>query len=269
MNANLVQGEEQLVGPGAGGGTTRLGDTVRRTPERAPAAMRLVLRHLETVGFNGCPRLRGCDEQGRWILTYIPGHVALPPWPEWVAADTTLVSVAKLLRRFHEAVAGLRPPAAMRWPTRPPSGYEGNVVGHMDVSMANVVCRRGEAVALIDFEEVGMVAPVWDAVRTARHWVPLIDPADLTGGLLGLAGRQAARLGLFLDAYALGDVDRARFLDAVLLSADVTYERMRQGAAAGHPGYTREWTGHAAVRNRRGRRWVEAHRRELKRVVNG
>jgi hypothetical protein len=228
--------------------------------------MRLVLQHLEGVGFDGCPRLLGRDDHGRWILTYIPGDVALLPWPDWVAADATLVSVARLLRRFHDAVAGLRPPAETRWPTTPPPGYEGDVVGHMDVSMANVVCRRGEAVALIDFEEVGMVTPVWDVVRTARHWVPLLDPDDLIGGLAGLAGDQVARLGRFLDAYGLADADRARFLEAVLVSADVTYERMRR---CGSPGYTREWTGHAAVRNRRGRRWVEAHRGELERVVNG
>jgi hypothetical protein len=231
--------------------------------------MRLVLRHLETVGFDGAPRLLGQDEFGHWILTFVAGDVALPPWPDWVARDATLASVATLLRRFHKAVAGLRPPTRMRWPTTAPRGYEGNVVGHMDVSMANVVCRNGEAVALIDFEEVGMVAAVWDVVRTARHWVPLIDPADLTGGLRSLAGRHVDRLQLFLDAYHLGEDDRARFVDAVLLNADVTYEQMRQGAAAGHPGYVREWTGHAAARNRRGRRWVEAHRRELERVVSG
>jgi hypothetical protein len=210
LNAGVVHREERLVGPGAGGGTVRLGDTVRRPPERAPAAMRLVLQHLEEVGFDGSPRLLGRDEHGRWILTYIPGDVAMPPWLAWVVADTTLVSVARLLRRFHQAVAGLRPPTGMRWPTTAPSGYEGSVVGHMDASMANVVCRCGEAVALIDFEEVGMVAPVWDVVRTARHWVPLIDPKDLTGRLRSLAGRQAERLRLFLDTYDLGDDDRAR-----------------------------------------------------------
>jgi len=259
--------ETLLKGPGAGQGTVRIGDTVRRTPDRAPRAMLLVLEHLERVGFDGCPRLLGQDELGRWMLTYIPGDVAVPPVPAWAASDATLESVGVLLRRFHDATATLDPPAGLAWPTRPPEGYAGRVVGHLDVSMSNVVCQDGRALALIDFEEVGLVAPVWDVVRTARHWVPLIDPRDLASGLRSVRGRQAQRLRLFADAYRLDDADRARFVDAALLSADISHARMRAGAMAGHPGYLQEWTGHPAVRNRRGRQWVEAGRAELERAL--
>jgi hypothetical protein len=81
VDVRVADHEERLVGPGAGGGTVRVGDTVCRPPDRAPAAMRLVLQHLEDVGFDGSPRLLGQDELGRWILTYISGDVALPHCP--------------------------------------------------------------------------------------------------------------------------------------------------------------------------------------------
>ncbi len=263
------RGEQALVGPGAGGGTVRVGNTVRRPPHRAPDAMIEVLRHLEAVGFDGAPRVLGRDEAGRWVLTYIPGDAPMPPYAAWVAATHPLASVATLLRRYHDAVAGYRPPPDLQWPTVPPRQHVGSLVGHLDVSMANVVFRQGRAVALIDFEEVGLVTCVWDVARTVRHWVPLIDPVDLPVELRPLGGRHVQRLGLFADSYRLDDAKRRQLVDTVLLNADASYERMRRGAATGHVGYTREWTGHAATRNRRGRDWVEAHRGELERALGG
>lgn len=259
--------EELLVGPGAGGGTVRIGDTVRRTRDRAPAAMRLVLDHLQAVGFDAAPKILGQDSDGRWVLTFIPGEAALPPQPAWAVTGMLLADVAALLRRYHEAVADMKIPEGVAWPTMSPPEFAGATIGHMDVSMANVICRDGRAVALIDFEEVGPVAPVWDVIRTARHWVPLLDPVDLVGHLGQVVGYQPDRLALFADAYGLDDADRARFVDGVLLNADCTYERMRRGAAAGHRGYLREWTGTPAARNRRGRTWVEANRASLTRAL--
>jgi hypothetical protein len=261
-------GEELLAGPGAGGGTIRIGDTVRREPRRAPEGMLRVLEHLEHVGFQGSPRLLGRDERGRWVLTYIPGDVALTPYETWCGSNKLLVSVARLLRSYHEAMRSFECKSDIYWPTKPPRGYEGRTIGHMDVSMANVVCVKGIAAALIDFEEVGAVAAVWDVARTARHWVPLLDPYDLVDYPANVFSRQHERLRLFADAYDLSAADRSRFLDAALLNADVTYERMRRGAEMGHVGYENEWSGNAAKRNRRAKAWMEKNREKLHGILN-
>ncbi|WP_369392992.1 phosphotransferase [Streptomyces sp. CG1] len=258
-----------LVGPGAGGGTVRIGDTVRREPGRASDAMLSVLRHLESVGFAGAPRVLGQDDRGRRVLSYVHGDVALPPYQPWAADDSLLTSVATLLRDYHRAVADYRPPPGIRWPTRAPADQRGALVGHLDVSMANVVCRGGRAVALIDFEEVGLVTALWDVVRTVRHWVPLLAPEDIPDGLAGLRGRQGERLRLFADTYGLTAAERAALVETVLLNADDSYERMRLGAADGHPGYSAEWTGQAARRNRRARDWVQANRGCLEGWLSG
>jgi hypothetical protein len=260
----IVDGSEEfLPSPGAGGGVVRVGDTVRRLAEKSPEGMCIVLHHLESVGFDAAPRYLGTDESGRRIVTYIDGDVAERPYAPWVATDDLLVSVATLLRRYHDAVAGLPVPPAVDWRTVVPTAYGGNLVGHMDVSPANVVCRRGRAVGLIDFEEVAPADPIWDVARTVRHWVPLLDPVDLEDSFSTVDGRQAERLRLFADGYSLDRRGRRRLIDAALANADATYERMRRGAFEGHPGFSREWHGGKSRRNRRGRAWVAAHRPAL------
>ena len=153
--------EIKLTGPGAGAGTVRVGETVRREPDRASEAMIRTLRHLEAVGFAGAPRVLGRDASGRLVLSYLAGDVAMPPYPAWAAGDELLSSVGELLRDYHQAMAGFRPSAGLRWPSVPPPSQRGPLVGHLDVSMANVVCRGGRAVALIDFEEVGLVTRLY------------------------------------------------------------------------------------------------------------
>jgi hypothetical protein len=65
------------------GSVVRVGDTVRRPQRPTSAATHALLRHLESVGFEGAPRLLGVDEQGREVLSYIEGSAVLPPYPDW------------------------------------------------------------------------------------------------------------------------------------------------------------------------------------------
>ncbi len=260
--------EIRLTGPGAGAGTVRIGETVRREPGRAPDAMIETLRYLETAGFAGAPQVLGRDSAGRWILSYLAGDVAMPPYQAWVAEDALLSSVAELLRDYHRAVAGFCPPATLRWPSTPPASQRGTLVGHLDVSMANVVCREGRAVALIDFEEVGLVTRLWDVVRTVRHWVPLVASADIPAGLAAVRGRQFERLRIFADSYGLTAAERQSLPDVALLNADDSYEFMRTEAAHGHPGFLAQWNGDHARRNRRARAWMQEHRDALQRCLS-
>src|SRR4051812_26062211 len=92
----------------------RVGDTVRRPP--SPAAVQSLLRHLESVGFDGAPRHLGTDEHGREVLSWIDGEAAIVPYPAWALTDTALESVADLLRRYHRAVRSFDP-TGLDWPT--------------------------------------------------------------------------------------------------------------------------------------------------------
>src|SRR5690349_7680727 len=65
---------EQRLSGGNTGGAVRIGDTVRRAAGPWTPAVHALLQHLEAVGFAGAPRAHGFDEQGREVLTYLPGE---------------------------------------------------------------------------------------------------------------------------------------------------------------------------------------------------
>src|SRR5215212_1013457 len=92
----------------------RIGDTVRRSTGPWTPAVHALLRHLEEVGFDGAPRVLGIDEQGREVLTYLFGDVPRRASPE-IMTDGVLVELGRLLRRYHDAVAGFELPSGVTW----------------------------------------------------------------------------------------------------------------------------------------------------------
>src|SRR5579871_1663987 len=104
--------------PLSGGNVTpvvRINETVRRAVGPWSPAVHDLLRHLEARGFDAAPRVLGIDEQGREILTYIPGEVGRYPLPSYMWTDDTLVAAARLLRRYHDATIDYVPPPGAIW----------------------------------------------------------------------------------------------------------------------------------------------------------
>jgi len=66
-------------------GATLIGDVVHKRAQPWTASVHAVLRHLENAGFDGAPRALGFDDQGREMLTYLPGETIgdRTPWPAW------------------------------------------------------------------------------------------------------------------------------------------------------------------------------------------
>jgi tRNA A-37 threonylcarbamoyl transferase component Bud32 len=120
-------------------GVVRVGDTVRRPPIFATQLMRDVLVHLERVGFEAAPRWLGLDEQGRDVLSFVEGDT-FSDCRAIVWSDEQLAASARLLRRYHEAVAG----------TALSAGQE--VVCHGDYGPWNLIWRDGLPLCVIDFD---------------------------------------------------------------------------------------------------------------------
>ena len=98
--------ETLLLGGTANRGlVVRVGDTVRRPLRPSSPATHALLEHLDRAGFDGAPRLLGIDSTGREVLSYLPGETVTAPYPAWSMTDSALASVARLLRRYHSAVA--------------------------------------------------------------------------------------------------------------------------------------------------------------------
>jgi hypothetical protein len=249
---NSGQPEIPLLGGIANPGLVfRVGDTVRRPQRPTSPATHALLRHLAGVGFDGAPRFLGVDRQGREVLSYVPGDAIIQPYPTWALTDAAIVSVAGLLRRYHQAVSTFDP-APHVWPLSPPPSFCDGLISHNDPNLDNVVFRDGEAVALIDFDLASPGSRLWDVAAAARFWAPLRPDTDIGDARRGRALR---RLQLFVDAYGLVGADRDRMVDAVIANHDWLYDIVRRGAENGNPGFVDYWEGNAADRSGRARRW--------------
>ena len=245
--------EVELTGGTANRGrVVRVGGTVRRPQRPTSPSVHALLRHLEHSGFDGAPRYLGDDARGREVLSYVAGDVPVQPTPAWARTDSALVSVATLLRRYHEAVADFDP-SPHRWATSVPDGYRGTLVSHNDPNLDNVVFRDGVAVALIDFDLASPGRVEWDLAAAARLWVPLEDPRDSS---TVSAERIPERLRLFADAYGLVGEQRRDMVLAVPTSHEWGYDIVREGAREGNDAYADYWE-RAQERFVRAQTWFE------------
>ena len=243
--------EVLLVGGTANRGqVVRVGDTVRRPQRPTSPATHALLRHLANVGFAGAPRFLGVDELRREVLSYVPGTAITPPYPPWALTDEALVSVAHLLRAYHEAVSTFDP-SRYAWPASPPPSFTGELISHNDPNLDNIVFREGRAVALIDFDLASPGCRVWDVACAARLWAPLRPESYVDDTR---RGRTLSRLRLFADSYGLDRGNRERLVPAVVENHKWCYDIVGTAAALGHAGFFEYWTG-AMERAERTRRW--------------
>jgi hypothetical protein len=254
-------GEVQLHGGITNAGlVTRVGDTVRRPSRPTTPATRALLEHLERVGFDGAPRHRGVDERGREVLTYIPGQAVIAPYPDWALTDEALVSVAHLLRRYHDAVASFDSDGH-HWPSPIPARYRDGVVSHNDLNLDNIIFVAGRAVALIDFDLAGPGSTLWDVAGAARLWSPLRSGDDTPAGV---RGRSLTRLAMFADAYGLPRAQRDELAEAMVSNHDWSYRIVSRAMAAGHEAFQAYWQAGGGPRAERTRRWLDGHLAQMR-----
>lgn len=111
----------------------RIGDTVRRAVGPSTELSHRVLRHLEDAGVGWAPRALGIDEEGREILTWIPGATVTN------GQEIDLPDLTRMVRTLHDLTVDFAP------------GEE--CVIHDDLQPRNVVVRQGKPVGLIDWEQ--------------------------------------------------------------------------------------------------------------------
>ena len=197
--------EEVLTG-GNSSTVVRSGDTVRRTAGPWTPTVHALLRHLRAHGITEVPEAFGTDDQGREVLSYLPGDVANYPLPLWVWDESVLRDAGALLRRVHDASVGFLAagdaPAPPIWQSAPHEPAE--VVCHNDVAPYNLVFRDGVVVGPIDFDTASPGPRIWDLAYLGYRLVPLVadagdgEGADVVGRLDPLA-----RLDALVAAYGI------------------------------------------------------------------
>ena len=168
--------EETLPG-GNMDGAVLIGGVVHKQASPWTPTVHALLRHLEQAGVDGVPRALGFDEQGRQMLTYLPGEMIgdRDPWPAWVYADSTLVQVGQWIRRVHDATADFTPPEGERWfiDRRMRPGW---IVGHQDAAPYNAVMDGDRLAGFFDWDIASPSPREDDLGYSALLWVPLTAP---------------------------------------------------------------------------------------------
>jgi hypothetical protein len=181
----------------------RVDDTVRRPPGWWTPAVHDLLRCIALTGFDCAPRPLGYDEHGREVLSYIEGDSGREAIAR-LASDDGLTVFARLLRSYHDAVAGYRPPETAEWAYGVMPMGPSDIVCHGDFGAWNVVWRGTQPVGLLDWD-LAYPGPALDDIAYALAYsVPFRDDDYVPRWLaLTTPPQRAHRIEVFAAAYGI------------------------------------------------------------------
>lgn len=263
---NFTPPFEPLPGPeGQPARVARRGDTIRRPAGPWVGAVHALLRHLEQVGFAGCPRVvgEGIDADGNQVLTYVEGNLVHPhAWP-----DEGVWRVGGMLRDLHAATASFRPPKDAVWhPWWMHREGPGSVVTHCDAGPWNIVARDGQPIAFIDWELAGPADRLDEIAGTAWWNAQLHDDDVAQRQNLPDPAARARQLALFLDGYRLPRADRNGLVDRLVevavrnCAAEAIEAGITPESTDPAPLWALAWRARAAS-------WMIRHRRLLEHAI--
>lgn len=178
--------EEILTGGRVTAQVVRRGEFVHRTPCKNAAFVHQVLEFLEAGGVEGVPRYRGLDQQGREVLTFLPGQV--PPDLGFFTQAQCCQAVERM-KAFHSCLRD--------FPGCPP----GWTVCHNDLSPCNYVFQEGRPVGIIDWDAAAFGHPLDDLAYALWLWLDLGNEEYSYATV-----RQ--RMDVMLDAYGVAAGER-------------------------------------------------------------
>jgi Ser/Thr protein kinase RdoA (MazF antagonist) len=196
---DLTSVPEIVLSGGTMSDVVRRGQAVHRRAGPWTPTIHRLLHHLRERGITWLPRPLGLDEQGREVLTYLPGTVPNYPLPPWVWSEEVLVEAGRRLAQLHRASADFDVAGAV-WqiPTHQPA----EVICINDVAPYNMVFDDDQRlVGMIDLDTASPGPRVWDLAYLAYRLGPLTQANDTGAGTPGTVVLRH-RLEVVLQAYA-------------------------------------------------------------------
>jgi hypothetical protein len=202
----------------------RIGDTVHRPTSWWTPAVHDLLKHLELVNFPYSPRVSGFDTDGREILSHIEGESGKAGW-EKIVSDEGLRKFAKLLRSYHDAVAGYKPTENLEWSTGATYIKPGEIICHGDFGPWNIVWRGNEPVGIIDWDLVHPALPEEDILYGLEYSAPFRDDeTTIKWHHFPEVPDRHHRIEVFLEAYGTVPIANVAAKVAVMQRAIGKYE---------------------------------------------
>ena len=93
------------------------GDEVLRPARPTTDTAHRLLRHVRARGFLGVPEPRG-NAEGIERLSYIPGEVPIPRFPDWWKQRPAGIDPLSVLGRWRRPMSGIAPTGASPAPRR-------------------------------------------------------------------------------------------------------------------------------------------------------
>ncbi|GAA1432176.1 aminoglycoside phosphotransferase family protein [Microlunatus lacustris] len=243
----------------------RIGDVVRHPRQPWSGSVHALLAHLTEVGFAEAPVPGPLAPDGDWDDVGYIGGISGVDACRLVATDEAVAQVARLLRRYHDAVAGWQP-------ATPPVWFDGQVgtgdggehlVCHGDVGPWNLVWREDRLVGLIDWEYATIGTRRTDIAYALHYLVPFRD-RSYWQGVLGMPAkpRRRHRMAVFAEAYGIPVDDQ--LVDDVLASQQAGVDLMRTLAEQGRPRQQQLVADGELDREHRAVLWGQGHRHKFR-----
>lgn len=215
-----IEEEQPLVGGNASDGVVRVGDTVRKPWETTTPAVHELMRAVAAAGVD-VPAPLGRDAQGRQILEYVPGTLALHS-PALTLRELSRVGL--LIRRIHDASEGFDPSADVPWdPLLPVPEGEPDLLCHGDLTPWNLML--GQRWVFIDWDGTAPSTRLWDFAYSAQ--------AFCLNDVGAAPDESAARLAALVDGYGASAALRAALPRAMAARTEAMWRMLRDAHREG------------------------------------
>ena len=214
------------------------GDMVHRPSGFWTNQIHKFLNYLHEHDFSCVPKPHGFDEAGNEVVSLMPGEVSNYPLTITASSEKTLVSVAKLLRKYHDVSQGFLKCGKVddtMWylPLQEPR----EVVCHGDFAPYNVVLNGEKAVSIIDFDTCHPGPREWDLAYAIYRWAPIKSQTNVDS--FGSLEEQVKRAHIFCNEYGLTSEKRKNLPNVMIRRLEALISFIYQQDKQNNPIYQR------------------------------